>query len=159
MAGVMSTYVNLGSFEESHIEDLPQNAWLVRPCEVYSDEYSDCKSFKARFHQYFIHGETTDCSQWKKDHENCMDWRKNRNADSLKSVIQSEETRIRNRKLASLQNDVWQLRNEPPSDWNSPLPEYLIKNENTSFLVKKQKELDSKTSNEDTKETSFCTIS
>ena len=29
----------------------------VRPCESYNDEYSECKSIKGRFHQYFLHGE------------------------------------------------------------------------------------------------------
>jgi len=30
----------------------------VRPCESYKDEYSECSSFKGKFHQYFIFGKT-----------------------------------------------------------------------------------------------------
>ena len=44
----------------------------VRPCEAYKDEHSECKSIKGRFHQYFIHGDTIDCTQWETDYENCM---------------------------------------------------------------------------------------
>jgi len=51
------------------------NAWLVRPCEAYNDEYKECTSIKGRFHQYFIEGDNADCSQWKKDFDSCMKFR------------------------------------------------------------------------------------
>ena len=38
---------------------------------------------KAKFHQYFIHGEPTDCSQWKKDYENCMIFRLQKEKSAL----------------------------------------------------------------------------
>lgn len=46
----------------------------IRDCEIYKDEYKECTSFRARFHQYFIYGETLDCNQWKKDYNNCCKW-------------------------------------------------------------------------------------
>lgn len=45
---------------------------------MYREEYSDCTSLKARFHQYFIYGETVDCSQWKRDYNNCEKWKDNK---------------------------------------------------------------------------------
>ena len=50
-------------------EEIPYG-WLIKPCEMYKEEYKDCKSIKARFHQYFIFGETLDCEQWKIDYDN-----------------------------------------------------------------------------------------
>lgn len=47
----------------------------IRPCEMYKEEYSDCTSVKARFHQYFIHGRAVDCAQWNRDYSNCCRWR------------------------------------------------------------------------------------
>lgn len=55
----------------------------VRTCESYKDEYSDCDSIKARFHQYFIFGEKVDCSQWQTDFENCMKYRLNKDIPAL----------------------------------------------------------------------------
>jgi len=49
---------------------------------VYKDEYDDCTSIKARFHQYFIFGETLDCSQWKTDYHNCYQWQKNKSEEA-----------------------------------------------------------------------------
>ena len=50
---------------------------------MYKEEYSECTSIKARFHQYFIFGKSVDCSQWKRDFENCVLWRDNHNSNAL----------------------------------------------------------------------------
>lgn len=50
---------------------------------MYKEEYSECTSIKARFHQYFIFGKSVDCSQWKRDFENCIHWRDNHNSNAL----------------------------------------------------------------------------
>lgn len=55
----------------------------VRPCEEYKEEYSDCRSIKAKFHQYFIHGETKDCTQWKTDYDKCLLYRKQKDVEAL----------------------------------------------------------------------------
>lgn len=55
----------------------------IRPCEMYNEEYNDCTSIKARFHQYFIYGETIDCSQWKRDFNSCVRWRDEQNSNAL----------------------------------------------------------------------------
>merc|ERR1712116_13206 len=48
------------------------NAWLVRPCEAYNDEYKECTSIKGRFHQYFIEGNNV----WKHRDSPPVDWNK-----------------------------------------------------------------------------------
>ncbi|XP_055928403.1 uncharacterized protein LOC129959545 isoform X2 [Argiope bruennichi] len=68
-----------------NVENLPKDAWKVRPCEWYKEEYKDCKSIKARFHQYFVYGDTVDCTQWKNDYMNCMHFRKKHDLESLEN--------------------------------------------------------------------------
>ncbi|XP_021206473.1 uncharacterized protein LOC105842222 isoform X3 [Bombyx mori] len=62
--------INTSNTTESQLED----KWMIRNCDIYEDEYDECTSFRARFHQYFIFGETLDCNQWKKDYDNCCKW-------------------------------------------------------------------------------------
>lgn len=49
---------------------------------MYKDEYDDCTSIKARFHQYFIFGEILDCEQWKTDYHNCYQWQKHKSEEA-----------------------------------------------------------------------------
>lgn len=65
---------------------LPTCVFQVRPCEMYKEEYSECTSIKARFHQYFIFGKSVDCSQWKRDFQNCVHWRDEQNSDALVKI-------------------------------------------------------------------------
>ncbi|KAK8785583.1 synaptic plasticity regulator PANTS [Amblyomma americanum] len=115
-------------------EGIPQNAWMVRPCEWYSEEHADCKGIRGKFHQYFVHGTTLDCSQWQKDYENCMLWRNKKDLNALKAVVESEEKRKHDRLKASYDNDVWELRSKPPENWNAPLPDWLNKKFENSYL-------------------------
>ncbi|XP_013794198.1 UPF0545 protein C22orf39 homolog [Limulus polyphemus] len=131
---------------------LPDDAWMVHPCEWYKEEYKDCKSLKARFHQYFVHGQTVDCTQWQNDFKNCMSWRKYRDIDAFKNVLESERNRIIQRQAASQANNIWELRKEPPEDWNKPLPDWMQKEHEYSYLKLKQKERNGAT------ETSSCVI-
>lgn len=54
---------------------LLDDEWMIKPCELYDEEYSDCTSIKARFHQYFVFGKTSDCKHWKEASFNCYRWR------------------------------------------------------------------------------------
>ncbi|XP_023703164.1 UPF0545 protein C22orf39 homolog isoform X1 [Cryptotermes secundus] len=120
-------------------------SWLfryaIRPCEMYNEEYSDCTSIKARFHQYFIYGETIDCSQWKRDFNSCVRWRDEHNSNALKELVQSEKNRRLKRLEGHYNNDVWKKRLEPPADWNKPLPERLIKEYENTYLYHRAKEM------------------
>lgn len=111
---------------------------------MYQDEYDDCTSFKARFHQYFVHGKNIDCSQWQRDFENCLRYEKSNGNDTAagEAVIRSESERRDVRMKAHYGNTTWKPRTNPPSDWSKPLPEWFKKRNENTFLELKQMELD-----------------
>lgn len=115
---------------------------LIRPCEVYKDEYKECKSSKSRRQQIFVHGQIADCEQWSKDFDNCQKWTWQSNEDAAKSIIESEIQRIDERLKPHLYNKVWKKRDKPPEDWNKPLPEFekLTKNSYLSMIDQKGEE-------------------
>ncbi|KYN14130.1 UPF0545 protein C22orf39 like protein [Trachymyrmex cornetzi] len=120
---------------------LRNHEWMIRPCMVYKDEYDDCSSIKARFHQYFIFGETVNCKQWKTDYNNCYQWEKHKSEEAYDALIKSEKQRRFNRLHAHYQNDVWEKRKKPPENWNTPLPEWMQKEFENSYLHIRSKEM------------------
>ncbi|XP_018057048.1 PREDICTED: UPF0545 protein C22orf39 homolog isoform X2 [Atta colombica] len=120
---------------------LRYHEWMIRPCMIYKDEYDDCSSIKARFHQYFIFGETIDCNQWKIDYRNCYQWEKHKSEEAYDALIKSEKQRRYNRLHAHYQNDVWERRKKPPENWNTPLPEWMQKKFENSYLHIRNKEM------------------
>ncbi|KAL6264906.1 hypothetical protein P5V15_005000 [Pogonomyrmex californicus] len=118
-----------------------QYDWSIRPCILYKDEYDDCTSIKARFHQYFIFGESIDCNQWKIDYDNCYQWQKYKSEEAYTKLIQSEKQRRLNRLQSHYQNNVWERREKPPENWNAPLPEWMEKNFENSYLQIRSKEM------------------
>lgn len=130
--------------------------WMIRPCMVYKGEYDDCASIKARFNQYFIFGKTLDCTQWKTDYHNCYQWEKHKSEEAYNELIESEKRRRLERLLPHVQNDVWERRERPPEDWNAPLPEWMQKQFENTYLQIRSEEMKrgEKTSMLDSK----CTI-
>lgn len=126
---------------------------------MYKDEYDDCTSFKARFHQYFIHGEDTDCTQWQIDYKNCIKYEDSNgnDVDAGEAVIRSEEERRLKRFHGHYGNTVWEKRKAPPEDWAKPLPEWLVKKNENSYLHLKQMEMDGRAVPEETTK-SYCMI-
>ncbi|KAH7640424.1 synaptic plasticity regulator PANTS [Dermatophagoides farinae] len=105
----------------NELEKYGPYSWMVRPCEWYLQEYKDCKSIRARLHQYFISGTIDNCDDWRDDYHNCYQFRNNKNPIYLNRLIESELLRKHNRLLQSKANDVWEYRTEPPNDWNKPI--------------------------------------
>ncbi|XP_064544010.1 synaptic plasticity regulator PANTS [Drosophila montana] len=135
------------------------DTWAIRPCHLYKEEYDDCTSFKARFHQYFIHGKDADCSQWLKDLQNCERYERSNGNDieAGAAIIKSEEQRRITRLRAHYANDTWTKRKQPPEDWAKPLPEWLEKRNENTYLEIKQKELSGLAVEQD-EQRSFCVI-
>lgn len=106
-----------------------------------ADEYKDCRSIKARFQQYFVHGDSLDCSSWEHDFEDCVRFEENGDQKAAKNIIVNEEKRRKERIKAHYENTVWKKRTSPPEDWNKPLPEKLQKEYENSFLDLKSKEM------------------
>ncbi|XP_033340866.2 synaptic plasticity regulator PANTS isoform X1 [Megalopta genalis] len=109
--------------------------WMIKPCQIYNEEYRDCKSIKARFHQYFVFGDTIDCTQWKTDYNNCYIWEKYKSERAYAKLIDSEKNRRMERLHGHYSNDVWERRDKPPENWNAPLPEWLQQKVETSYLA------------------------
>ncbi|CAH1100485.1 unnamed protein product [Psylliodes chrysocephalus] len=127
--------------EETKEQPKVEDQWLIRRCFIYDEEYSDCTSIRARFHQYFVHGKSIDCSQWKKDSVNCYKWEERQDVKAANELIQSEKQRRKERLLPHYSNNVWTRRKSPPENWNDPLPEYITKDYEHSYLNIKSKEM------------------
>ncbi|GFR65336.1 UPF0545 protein C22orf39 homolog [Elysia marginata] len=69
------------------IDFLPKDVWLMRPCEVYKEEYNDCKKLLSRFYQYYVDGTKRDCSQWLIDFNNCIAFRKTKDPKAMVCCI------------------------------------------------------------------------
>ncbi|XP_012533889.1 UPF0545 protein C22orf39 homolog [Monomorium pharaonis] len=115
--------------------------WMIRPCIMYKDEHNDCTSIKARFHQYFIYGEAINCDQWKTDYNNCYQWQKYQSEEAYDKLIQSEKQRRAKRLHAHYANNVWEKRERPPENWNNPLPEWMQKKFENSYLHIRSQEM------------------
>lgn len=116
---------------------LPQ----LRDCSVYRGEFKECKSIRGRFNQYFIYGESLDCSQWKEDFNNCQKWNWFSNKEAAASVIESELKRQAARLKPHYDNDIWTKREHPPEDWSKPLPAFMEERNKNTFLEIRNNEL------------------
>lgn len=56
-------------------------------------------------------------------------------------LIKSERERRIKRLHSHLQNDVWEKREKPPENWNDPLPEWMQKEFENSYLHIRNKEM------------------
>ncbi|KAM9548019.1 synaptic plasticity regulator PANTS-like [Salvelinus alpinus] len=89
-----------------------------RTCDDYWSEFRHCKSLWNRFHNYYAHGTSPSCGQWKEDYYSCREWEKNPGPETKESLQQSERNReAEQRKFTP----VWDLRRDPPRDWHMPL--------------------------------------
>ncbi|XP_050409905.1 UPF0545 protein C22orf39 homolog [Patella vulgata] len=145
--------------EENGAADIFEDAWLVRPCEMYSEEYLECKSWKGRFHQKYIFGETLDCRKWKENYDNCMKFRNYKDTEAMKKVIEDERLRREKRLAAARDNNTWEYRREPPEDWNRPLPEWSKLHEQTRLAKYQQLKEEGKLAELDKYTVKMCVIS
>ncbi|XP_059480059.1 UPF0545 protein C22orf39 homolog [Neocloeon triangulifer] len=130
--------------------------WMIRPCDQYIDEFKECTSIKGRFHQHFIFGEPLDCSQWKKDYNTCLKLEKDPKAKE--ELIKSEKIRYAKRMIGHVKNDVWENREAPPEDWSKPLPEWMQKTLDGTYLDMKNKEMKSSEGRSVYEERTLCVI-
>lgn len=102
-------------------ERLRANIHLVRPCERYKELYDTCSSTMGRIQQYYVYGEKLDCDQHFRNYKNCINYRKTKDINLLDPIIEWEENMIKLRLKSVELNTVWQLRGEPPDNFNKPL--------------------------------------
>lgn len=226
----------------------------IRDCETYKEEYDECTSFRGRFQQYFIYGESIDCNQWKKDYNNCCKWTDDKDYKAgvsfydllfyetqqiqvkklsvpncicthlrlhsdirpfnwvsnlqnkvfafwvhylvslygartvcvinyyfnaklfenllvnfwlwvsvdrflfyllQKTLVESETARRIERFRNHYKNDVWKKRSGPPADFSKPLPEWMVKRDEGTYLAQKAREI---ASGIEPEKTSSCCI-
>lgn len=96
---------------------------------------------RGRFQQYFVHGKFVDCQHWKIDYDDSLLYERKDDANAGMRIIRSEKKRRDARMAAHYGNNVWTKRTEPPADWNKPLPEWLEKRNENTFLAIKSKEM------------------
>lgn len=131
----------------------------MRTCAEYKDEYKECTSIRDRFHQYFIFGELRDCRQWKVDYDDCRRFEEKEDWQAALNIIRSEKRRRDERFKAHYANTVWTKRSEPPAEWAKPLPEWIQKRDEHSYLAIKSKELKGEVDGDsDAKTKSLCVI-
>lgn len=107
---------------------------LVRPCERYKELYKSCRSFKSRIYQYYVYGETLDCTPHWDNYQSCLKYRKTKNVNLLEPIIKWEKNLIKTRLETVKQNKAWEMRDKPPEDFNKPLPEFIEKRQKESLL-------------------------
>ncbi|XP_067937430.1 synaptic plasticity regulator PANTS-like [Watersipora subatra] len=101
------------------------HTWMVRPCTVYEEEYKECSSVTARFHQNYVYGRKLDCQKWYDDWKSCEKYLKSGDSKHLTGIIEHEKGRRARRLEAAANNTVWEYRSNPPTDWTKPLPDDL----------------------------------
>ena len=99
----------------------------VRPCGIYREEYKSCTSSELRRHQKYTLGYELDCSTWLEDAQNCDKYYFEDDMEALKKIITNEKERQRERLKGPLNNNVWEYRDSPPSDWSKPIPGWETK--------------------------------
>lgn len=138
--------------------EVKQNSWKIRPCHIYKDEYKECRSIKGRFQQYFVYGEILDCSSYAADVNDCINFEDKGDYHSAKRIINNEDRRRKDRMQGHLDNDVWNKRSKPPDDFNKPLPEFITKRYENSYLEMKNKEMKGEAPPDQIKEPSYCVL-
>lgn len=109
---------------------------LIRPCERYWELYKDCTSIRSRIGQYYVDGKLTDCQIMKDNYYACKEFRKTKNPALLDPIIAWERNLINSRLQSEKQNIAWQLRDKPPEDFESDLPEFIRERQEHSFFKK-----------------------
>lgn len=128
---------------------------------MIAEEYKECTSIKGRFQQYFVNGDILDCSSFNHDLNDCINFEEKNDYRAGKRIIENENKRRKERMDAHFQNDTWTKRKSPPEDWNKPLPEYISKKYENSFLEIKNKEAKGEITPDNTvdlKEPTYCTL-
>lgn len=122
------------AFECEQLDGKLKDGHLVRPCERYNELYRGCKTIRSRIQQYYVYGETLDCSPHKNNYKACLQYRHTRDASHLDTIIEWEKNLINTRLKTVEQNTTWKRRETPPADFDRPLPEFLKKRSQRSIF-------------------------
>lgn len=107
------------------------------PCDHYEYEFKNCTSFTGRLYNYY-RGENQECQPYQDLFVDCLKYKRDpeKNFDLLLKLKKYENELVQKRVESVVKNDVWQLRQKPPSDWNSPLPDWCIERLKDTYWYK-----------------------
>lgn len=74
------------------------------------------------------------------------------------AIVASETSRRINRLKGHYANDVWKKRVKPPEDWDKPLPEWMQKRNENSYLEMKNQQIKTGTVNDFETKIPMCSI-
>lgn len=123
------------------------NSFIDASCKYYAQDYKNCSKFKSRLNQLYENGVTTDCSIFENLLENCAQYAENYDKNAFEAIYNYEKNALIKRVEASKNNDVWEKRVQPPSDWNAKLPDWAQQRINESMWFKQYKENVNQTKN------------
>ena len=112
------------------------------PCEHYQYEMKKTCGVFAKIAQDFVEPSTHDCLYWQDMFFSCQKYKQDpsRNFDCFMKLKTYEASLIKKRTSSIEQNNVWQLRTEPPSDWNAALPDWCQQRLHDSYWYKTSQE-------------------
>lgn len=115
-------------------------------CEHYEYEYNSCKNLKSKIYDYY-RGDTPahPCEYYQNLLVDCLKYKRDprTNFESLVRLKKYENELVEKRNESIKQNDVWTLRERPPSDWNAPLPDWCMENLKQTYWYKSKMEKES----------------
>lgn len=123
---------------ECEVSDITvkENVQFVRPCERYKELYKSCSGWEGRLRQYYIYGETLDCSEYINNYKICMQYRKTKDLKLLDPIIDWELNLVQLRLKTVEQNKAWEFRDTPPTDFNAPLPDHIAQRQKKSSFAR-----------------------
>lgn len=99
-------------------------------CDYYDHEYRQCSSFSGRIDNYYrgISISREECARFRELFNDCANYERDpvNNFQALLRLNDYENELMRRRLETTKANDVWERRTKPPSDWNSPLPDWCM---------------------------------
>lgn len=113
------------------------------PCDHFKYELKRNCGRLSRFNRWFMSDDQNnlDCDRLKELFFICQKYVSDpqRNLQCL-MPLKTYENELARRRIESIKNnDVWELRKEPPSDWNDPLPDWAAERVKDSYWFKMNK--------------------
>ena len=104
--------------------DEEASSLLPKRCIDILNKWRHCSSAYNQFHQYYIFGRFKSCNQIKTNFKNCVRWRTFRSEEAKANLLEA----LKKEKTEDMRADgvddvkpVWEIRTEPPVDWNDPI--------------------------------------
>jgi len=119
------------------------SAFIFFPCNHYDYEFKKCSSFSNKIYKSFYGDESSDdnCNYYQNLYLDCLKYQRDPiNNFSLLLNLSKYENEVVNKRLDSVKNnDVWELRKQPPIDWNTQLPSWAADRIKNTFWHKSLK--------------------